>query len=160
GLTSSDKVASGFFRNHLYVTLGLTTLAALVATKTSSSVAWTASATALLSYAGAVCWLYEAKSAGKAMLWAVAAASWLAAWLGVTNQPYAAIPVTTSGLLLGFTFAAMLLGHWSLNSPGMELAPLQRLLQLTAAAVGLQALVGAIAIAPALQLTAEATASW
>src|SRR5690606_23772850 len=36
--------------------------------------------------------------------------------------------VVASGALLGFTMAAMLLGHWYLNAPGMKLAPLRKLL--------------------------------
>jgi hypothetical protein len=46
-----------------------------------------------------------------------------------------AIAVPSSALVLGLTMAAMLLGHWYLNSPGMELAPLRRLLMLAAVAV-------------------------
>ena len=36
--------------------------------------------------------------------------------------------VTTSGLLLGLTIACMLLGHWYLNTPSMQLDPLRQLL--------------------------------
>ncbi|MEX2315746.1 MAG: hypothetical protein WD669_01250 [Pirellulales bacterium] len=57
------------------------------------------------------------------------------------------ISKVTSGLLLGLTFAAMLLGHWYLNSPGMQLAPLHRLLSAAALAVVLQAVVSAIGLA-------------
>jgi len=39
----------------------------------------------------------------------------------------------TSGLLLGATLAAMLLGHWYLNTPTMKMAPLRRLLVLAGA---------------------------
>ena len=35
--------------------------------------------------------------------------------------------VLSSSLLIGVTMAAMLLGHWYLNTPGMELVPLRRL---------------------------------
>ncbi len=41
----------------------------------------------------------------------------------------------TAGLLLGSTIAAMFLGHWYLNTPTMELAPLRRLVLLMGAAV-------------------------
>ena len=36
--------------------------------------------------------------------------------------------IVRSGFLLGMTMAAMLLGHWYLNTPTMELAPLRRLI--------------------------------
>ena len=42
GITSSRQVTSGFFRNHLYVTLGLTTLAALVLVRLSPLSMWLA----------------------------------------------------------------------------------------------------------------------
>lgn len=45
------------------------------------------------------------------------------------------------GLILGFTMAAMLLGHWYLNAPGMPLEPLMRLIGLLAVAVVLRAFV-------------------
>jgi hypothetical protein len=38
-------------------------------------------------------------------------------------------------MLLGPTMAAMLLGHWYLNAPGMQLAPLKKLLVAMAVAV-------------------------
>ena len=39
-----------------------------------------------------------------------------------------AIDTFTSGAVIGFTFASMLLGHWYLNTPTMKLDPLKRLL--------------------------------
>ena len=93
------------------------------------------------------CWLYEAKRAGLVLLWLVAACAMRAAVEGdVAATPQNAksatmasgadypliavalrnVSVITSGLVLGLTMAAMLLGHWYLNSPGMELAPLRR----------------------------------
>ena len=49
----------------------------------------------------------------------------------------------SGGLVLGTTMAAMLLGHWYLNSPGMKLQPLGRLIGLLAAAVLLRAVLSA-----------------
>jgi hypothetical protein len=141
-LVSPQKVASGYFRNHLYVTLGLSSLAALLSRVASESAFPWALAAAALSYIGAACWLYEKRVAGVALLLAVAAAALTGSWLGA-ELPIAAssassfsdwiIPLrflqtASSGLLLGVTMAAMLLGHWYLNSPGMELAPLKKLL--------------------------------
>src|SRR4051794_20822097 len=80
-ITSSRKVTSGFFRNHLYVTLGLTTLAAMVLAKMSPIVMSIAVAAAVLSYIGAAAWLYEANRVGKLALFLVAVCSIAAAVL-------------------------------------------------------------------------------
>jgi hypothetical protein len=159
-VTSSRQVTSGYFRNHLYVTLGLTTLAALAAYGYSHSVAYLATAAAVLSYVGSVCWLYEARKAGTAMLCAVAACALLAALGGHVFDWWNAVATTTSGLLVGVTFASMLLGHWYLNAPGMELAPLRRLLVLMAIAVGVQAAVSATGLAMVLRSGDPVSASW
>ena len=157
---SPRQVTSGYYRNNLYVLLGLNVLAALVAWATPelSPVRWAAVAAAGVSYVGAVMWLYEKPRAGMAALTLVAAAALAGAWLATpaagasvdrTSADAASVVCVvlgrldslTSGLLLGVTMAAMLLGHWHLNSPGMPLAPLKRLVLLLAAAVLLRALV-------------------
>ncbi|HVT28674.1 MAG TPA: hypothetical protein VHE81_11725 [Lacipirellulaceae bacterium] len=151
GITSSRQVTSGFFRNHLYVTLGLATLAAMLLASLSTTAMWLAVAAAIFSYVGAAAWLYEARRLGKVMLWLVAACSLTAAVINPlvasTTQAIASIQlwssfsVATSGLVLGLTMAAMLLGHWYLNAPGMELAPLRYLLAAAAVALLIQSLV-------------------
>ena len=99
-------------------------------------------AAAVLSYVGSVCWLYEAKRAG--VVHAVARGRVFArrraacGRCAIAGMHARGIRSSTSGLVLGLTMAAMLLGHWYLNSPGMELAPLRRLLILVAVAVGVQ----------------------
>jgi hypothetical protein len=180
-VTSSRQVSSGFFRNHLYVTLGLTSLAALVTASSSAPVMWLSVAAAVLSYIGSVAWLYEAKRFGQWMLWLVASFSLLAAWTAIalwvislnvaspgtakltdgqlTNNLRLAA-VVPSSLVLGLSTAAMLLGHWYLNSPGMELAPLRRLLRCAAAAVGLQIVVSASGLVANLAANANPTFSW
>jgi hypothetical protein len=189
-VTPSRLVSSGYYRNHLYVTLGLATLAALVASQFSTTVAILAAGAAVLSYVGSVYWLYEAKRVGVALLWLVAGCSLASAFVGeraatqtgvhpqtsqfptvidgerpASSQPLttdatsgkatgyreATMPlrelsVVTSGLILGLTMAAMLLGHWYLNSPGMELAPLRNLLQLLGAIVVAQMLMSGVCL--------------
>ena len=49
--------------------------------------------------------------------------------------------LVTAGLLLGSVLTAMLLGHWYLNTPSMQLAPLKRLLLLLFAALALRMLI-------------------
>ncbi len=158
------QVTSGYYRNNLYVLLGLNVLAVLVAWATPNldPARWPAVMATAASYVGSVMWLYEKPRAGMLVLAVVAAASLLGAWLTTpaasaapdatstsVEAVVAAMPpgvfrrldTITSGLLLGATTAAMLLGHWYLNSPGMPLAPLKRLVLLVAAAVLLRAVV-------------------
>lgn len=165
-ITPSQKVFSGFYRNHLYVTLGLTTFATLLVAKTSSIAAGFAAGAAVFGFVGAACWLYEAKRAGVSMLLIVAFCSLIAALVAQsevrrtssaarmsgsvaatnstmtdTGELLRMVSIATSGLTLGVTIACMFLGHWHLNAPGMELGPLRRLIAVAAAAVVLQMLV-------------------
>src|SRR5688572_2775958 len=80
-ITSPQKVSSGFFRNHLYVTLGLATLAALALFQLSQPASLFAAAAAVASFMGAAFWLYEAKPAGRVSLVIVMATSLAAAIL-------------------------------------------------------------------------------
>src|SRR4029079_16027573 len=75
GITSSEKVSSGFYRNHLYVTLGLTTLAALVLAGHSPVAMGLAVLAAIFSYLASVAWLYESEERGKLLVWIVAICS-------------------------------------------------------------------------------------
>jgi hypothetical protein len=159
-VTSPKLVTSGYFRNHLYVTLGLATLAGLVAMGASTLVASLAAAAAVLSYVGSVCWLYDAKRAGVAALWLVAACSLVAAWAGAEPGWLSAVSVATSGLVLGLTLAAMLLGHWYLNSPGMELEPLRQLLKWIVVAVAAQIAVSAFGLIGDLGAIDVVSVSW
>jgi hypothetical protein len=151
GLTSSRQVTSGYFRNHAYVLLGLNVLATLAALADRAELLlWPPLVAAVLSYACAAVWLYEKPIAGKVLLWAVALAS-LAGTLPTRLTASASIDRSaiilwdfdplTAGLVLGSTIAAMFLGHWYLNTPTMELAPLRRLLLLMVAAVAARAIV-------------------
>jgi hypothetical protein len=169
------EVTSGYFRNHLYVTLGLSTLAALASKATCpAAVSWEIAAAAL-SYVGAVCWLYEQRRGGVAALFAVAATGLVAA-LVVASELHAAAPsrpparpefdalrvahVLSSGLLLGTTMAAMLLGHWYLNAPGMKLRPLRTLLAAMAAAGVLHAVVCGWGLSLEASARALSTQEW
>ncbi len=166
GITSSQKVTSGFFRNHLYVTLGLTTLAAMVLARVARVEMWIAIAAAAGSYIGSAAWLYEANRFGKLMIWFVAASSIVAAILVPSTASAAQLPwwsalsVVTSGLVLGLVFASMLLGHWYLNSPGMEIAPLQRLIIASAVAIVLEMTVAGIGLAAVVSQQPDITVGW
>ena len=188
-IPSANRVTSGYYRNHLYVTLGLSCLAALLSYTATPSAFWFAVGAAVASYVGAVCWLYEQPRAGKIMLLAVAGMALTGCLLqsdelekakmasGYTaryfptpaeNEVFTAaeskafaertdrvstqagllrrLSNVSSGMLLGITMAAMLLGHWYLNSPTMELRPLYQLLVAMAAAVALQTIVSGLGL--------------
>jgi len=153
-LVSPRQVTSGYYRNHLYVLLGLNVLAALAVFARGDSPAWPLAA-AIFSYAGAVLWLYEKPRAGIVVLALVSAASLGGAWAttdwstggGVTAMLVRALDPLTSGLVLGFTMAAMFLGHWYLNTPTMAIRPLERLIVLLGGALCLRALVEVAALA-------------
>jgi hypothetical protein len=140
GLISATRVSTAFFRNHLYVVLGLATLASLVATSLDRLLLWQTVAIAAVAYAGAVAWLYDAKRTGKLLLWLIAGWSLVVAWQAsvavlpemvdprALGQAISILDVGTSSWLLGAILASMLLGHWYLNAPEMEIKPLARLL--------------------------------
>jgi hypothetical protein len=148
---SPRQVTSGYYRNNAYVLLGLNALAALVlwlAPPESASHVWPAAVAAVASYLGAAAWLYEKTGPGLLALAIVAAGSLTGAtfnhpaplsgvaeptdWLRLTDP-------AAGGAVLGVTMAAMLLGHWYLNAPGMPLAPLFRLINLMIASLVVRA---------------------
>lgn len=154
GLTPSRYVTSGFYRVHLWVLMGLMTFAslALYGTRQSlppelaSSRYWPlllSIAAAVVSYVGAVIWMYERNLAGKIAIWVVAGLSLLgclvgarAATAGATIPPgWLVADRLTGGLVLGTITTAMLLGHWYLNTPTMKLDPLRRLIAWIAVAL-------------------------
>jgi hypothetical protein len=156
-LTSPRQVTSGYYRNHLYVLLGLNVLAAMVAVTSTAQTFpfWPPVLAAVLSYVGSVLWLYEKPRAGIVVLALLAALGlWGALEATNWNRANEAMPVVvvalnpiSSGLLLGLTMAAMFLGHWYLNSPTMAIGPLEKLVLLMGGAVGVRAVVdGAILV--------------
>jgi len=149
-VTSSRLVTSGFFRVHLWVLLGALTLAALalfsLAPQSAEAVSinrvkfWMAVTAAIISYVGAVAWLYERPRVGKTAIGIVAYLAFVCAAQVVSSEDswVAILEVgdrATGGLLLGFVATSMLLGHWYLNTPTMKLEPLRRLIILLVIAV-------------------------
>ena len=63
------------------------------------------------------------------------------------------------GSLAGAFMAAMLLGHWYLNAPGMKISPLVRLTALMGATIAARALVSGLGLAGHLGLITSAGAS-
>ncbi len=145
-ITPSRLVTSGFYRIHLWVVMGLNTLAAIFIYSASSSLIESqiptglvlsgAIGTAVLCYVAAALWLFEKKRMGTNLLWTAALLTLLCAalatpWSRQTTGwgiAMALMDLTSGGLLLGSTLTAMFLGHWYLNTPTMDLVPLRRLI--------------------------------
>jgi hypothetical protein len=158
-LTPPKQVTSGFFRNHAYVLLGLGALATLVAVSRPEILPlWMPGAVAGFGYVAAASWLYEKRALGMGSLAIVGIAAIAGAWSSMARVPASALASSpafdadwlvavldplSSGLLLGATIGAMFLGHWYLNTPTMQLAPLRRLLKLLFVAVAFRAVVAA-----------------
>jgi hypothetical protein len=153
------QVTSGYYRNHLYVLLGLNVLVTLVALAAPQQFAlWPPFSGAIASYLGAAIWLYEKPRAGRAALVIVALLAVAGAFLAPRPEGASSLArvlyycdIVTGGLVLGTTMAAMLLGHWYLNTPTMALAPLRRLLLLMGGAIVARALVCGLSLALELQ---------
>ena len=85
--TSPKHVSSGYFRNHLYVLLGLNVLATLAALADRERFQlWPPMAAALVSYVGAVAWLYERPRVGVPALVVVAGLDLAGAWSSQSPQ--------------------------------------------------------------------------
>jgi len=176
GLTSPRKVTSGFFRNHSYVLLGLNVLAVLAACADRSQLElWPPIVAAVLAYLCSAAWLYQVPKLGMPLLWGVAAVSLVGALVDLPIDARTRLepggdmlgPVLwrldplAGGQLLGTTIAAMFLGHWYLNTPTMEVGPLQRLLRLVAEAIVVRAAVcGAGLVALSFHGAELSSAQW
>jgi len=156
-LVSPKQVTSGYFRNTSYVVLGLGVLGTLVCLSEGMiAAAWLAGVGAFFGYVCSVMWMYEKAIVGRGVL-VVASLSMLAsAWSAMPSEVSNSEVVATfaryadapaGGAVLGFTMAAMLLGHWYLNSPTMQIAPLERLLGWVATALIVRALIALLGLA-------------
>lgn len=150
-LVSPPKyITSGFYRVHLWVVLGLMTFAGLalfsirgdtdLGTLTLPAVV----TGAIISYMGSVAWLYEKVRPGQVLLAAAGVCAFVATCgltplTGSTSTMLGWLDDFSAGSILGTTMAAMLLGHWYLNTPTMKLLPLERLIWLIVLATLLRA---------------------
>ena len=93
-------------------------------------------ANAITSYVGASIWIYEKARMGTIALLLVTILTLTSAYLTTvfpenrtTTQTISVLlEILSSGALLGAVMMSMLLGHWYLNTPGMKLDPLNKLL--------------------------------
>ena len=157
-LIVSPTVSNGFFRVNLWILLGINTFAGLVLygeiTSRNQNYAYrfaTMTLTVILlvtCYLGSVCWLYQWRRVGKMALTFIVASAITAAILTMPQRFHTSVhvilgllDVVSSGFVLGFMLSAMLLGHWYLNTPSMELTPLNRLVLFILIATALRVLV-------------------
>jgi hypothetical protein len=162
-ITSPTVVTGGFFRVNSLVVMGLATFAALLAPAAGGT--WTVpAAAAVTAWLASVAWLGERRRAGvglcaaTAALLAVAtaivsgglAAPSAARWPAPLGLPPATWSALLSGLLVGLTVHAMLLGHWYLNAPGMSVAALRRAIDQALAAWAACLVAAAVATVPSL----------
>jgi hypothetical protein len=174
GVTDSRQVTSGFFRVHLWVLLGVQTLAALATyswplnakTPAAAIGLWQFAAAvtaAVASYVAAVVWMYERQALGKTLVWLVAALALSSSLVPLLYGKHSLVVLQvgdriSSGALLGLVTTAMLLGHWYLNTPTMQLAPLRKLILLLAAAVVVRMIVCGCGLALELTLGGQSQA--
>lgn len=153
--TPPRLVPAGFFRVNLLVVLGLATFAALLAGTALPGWLWLLPAAAAVSaWLGSIAWYAERTRGG--LMFCAACAGLLAA-ATVLVGPTGVVPAATrllSGLLVGLTVHAMLLGHWYLNAPGMRVDALRRMIDVALVA---WAVVLVVAVAAAL---AAGAAPW
>ena len=156
-LTDPRQVTSGYYRNHLYVLLGLNVLAAMVAVTSGQQFAPGAADRGRGAQLCRRRALAVRKAAGRHRRLGAAFGGRSVGRLGghqlATRRPIRckprllALDPLTSGLLLGMTMAAMFLGHWYLNTPTMAIGPLERLVVLMGVAVGRAGLFEAVVLA-------------
>ena len=139
-VTPATLVPAGFFRVNLLVVLGLASVAAFLARAEVAGPAWIlTAAAAVVAWLGSIAWFGDRTRAGMTLC-RVAALLLAAATVLVQSRPGPAAAGTAlvSGLVVGLTVHAMLLGHWYLNAPGMSVAALRRMIDWALAAWGVQ----------------------
>lgn len=149
--TSPRMVTPGFFRVNSLVVLGLATAAALLAGGASRGPGLPAAIAAVLAWLASGGWLAGHPAIGLILGAGAAAGLGLATVRGAdpaqeTGLLGAGGPLL-SGLVVGLTVHAMLLGHWYLNAPGMQIRPLVRAID--AALVAWAATLASVLLAPA-----------
>lgn len=148
-VTPATIVPAGFFRVNLLVVLGLASVAAFLARAEVAGPAWIlAASAAIVAWLGSIAWFGERSRAGMTTC-RIAAVLLAAATVLVQSRPggAAAGMALVSGLVVGLTVHAMLLGHWYLNAPGMSVDALRRMIDWALVAWGGQLVLSLVAAA-------------
>lgn len=141
-------VAPRFFQTNCQVALGLLALAILAVSGVEGVFLtwwpWALAVAAVAAYAGSIAWGLGLSRFGLRALGLVGLVT--AAWLaGVSIDPDGALGLFNaasrwaSGLTLGASLGAMLLGHHYLTAPTMSIEPLKRWIRLAGLGLGLRA---------------------
>jgi hypothetical protein len=150
-VTPAALVPAGFFRVNLLVVLGIASVAAFLARAEVPGPVWLlAVAAATIAWIGSIAW-YAERIRGGVLACRLAALVLAAATVLVQPRSgaVAAGEALVSGLVVGLTVHAMLLGHWYLNAPGMSVDALRRMIDWALAAWGLQLLLSIAGVAVA-----------
>jgi len=149
-LTTTTLVPGGFFRVNLLVVLGLATFAGLLASTVGlTPIVWLMVVAAVTAWVGSILMYADRRRSGLVCCGLAAICGGVATIVVGDPATAASVSRLLSGCLIGLTVNAMLLGHWYLNAPGMQVDALRRsidqtllvwalLLAFTLAAVGWQ----------------------
>ncbi|MBX7102988.1 MAG: hypothetical protein K1X57_02830 [Gemmataceae bacterium] len=128
-LLPADRMHPRFFRTQFLTSLGLSVVALVSAWLDSD---WTVRAylglAVAFAMAAALAWTLEPPPLGAWWAPVSTAVFFGNAFFLARGQPFAAADVATSGLLLGGTLTAMLVGHSYLISPGLNIRPMMTML--------------------------------
>jgi len=147
-VTPAALVPAGFFRANLLVVLGIASVAAFLARAEVPGPAWLLTvAAAAIAWIGSIAW-YAERTRGGVLACRLAAMMLAAATVLVQQRPgaVAAGEALVSGLVVGLTVHAMLLGHWYLNAPGMSVDALRKMIDWALAAWGLQLVLSVVGV--------------
>jgi hypothetical protein len=152
-LTSWHDVPLRFFRIQNQIILGVLVLGALDQARSSGPTPafWLVVAAAVLTYLATISWGLGLPrfGIGAGLLGLVVTAAWLVDSSRASDAGLWALNTASrgaSGLLLGATLTAMLLGHYYLIAPAMTIEPLKRSLNLIAAGLLARGLFAGIGI--------------
>jgi hypothetical protein len=141
-LLSWKAVPLGFFRTGAQVILGLLVLAGLDQARAGGPawLLWALVVAAVVAYFAAIAWGLGLPrfGTGASVLVVLVTVAWLAAAsrsVSVSLWVFNTASRLSSGLLLGSTLTAMLLGHHYLTAPAMSIDPLKRIIALLALAL-------------------------
>jgi hypothetical protein len=142
-MTPWRAVPVRFFRIQCQIALGVLVLAILSSSNHRDAAFWVLVAAAAGSYFASVSWGLGLPriAIGVDLVILMTTGGWLVL---ASEGPIPAAGRLTSGLLLGATLHAMLLGHYYLTAPAMSIAPLTRALDAIAAALVVRVLLAAI----------------
>jgi hypothetical protein len=142
-MTPWRAVPVRFFRIQCQIALGVLVLAILSSSNHRDAAFWVLVAAAAGSYFASVSWGLGLPriAIGVDLVILMTTGGWLVL---ASDGPIPAAGRLTSGLLLGATLHAMLLGHYYLTAPAMSIAPLTRALDAIAAALVVRVLLAAI----------------